>query len=115
MPYKPGASLWKLCVQPLFEIKHERIFLHRIKGHVIDKTTLFKYNFHVCKTALPNDNFGGRDTEWQKSELVKMKLWTAHCVVSSVLSEVRKREHYEKPSVRRKKKSEAARKRKFKA
>lgn len=30
-----------------------------------------------------------------------------------VLSEVRKREHYEKPSVRRKKKSEAARKRKF--
>ena len=29
------------------------------------------------------------------------------------LAEVRKREHYEKPSVRRKKKSEAARKRKF--
>ena len=27
--------------------------------------------------------------------------------------EIRKREHYEKPSVRRKKKSEAARKRKF--
>ena len=31
---------------------------------------------------------------------------------AGVLSEVRKREHYEKPSVRRKKKSEAARKRK---
>ena len=31
-----------------------------------------------------------------------------------VLAEVRKREHYEKPSVKRKKKSEAARKRKFK-
>ncbi len=29
------------------------------------------------------------------------------------MQEVRKREHYEKPSVRRKKKSEAARKRKF--
>ena len=29
------------------------------------------------------------------------------------LSEARKREHYEKPSVRRKKKSEAARKRKY--
>ncbi|MCH5209274.1 MAG: 30S ribosomal protein S21, partial [Oscillospiraceae bacterium] len=29
------------------------------------------------------------------------------------LAEVRKREHYEKPSVKRKKKSEAARKRKF--
>lgn len=36
------------------------------------------------------------------------------CQKSGVLSEVRKREHYEKPSVRKKKKSEAARKRKFK-
>ncbi len=33
--------------------------------------------------------------------------------MSGVLSEARKREHYEKPSVKRKKKSEAARKRKF--
>ena len=31
---------------------------------------------------------------------------------AGILSEVRKREHYEKPSVQRKKKSEAARKRK---
>ena len=30
-----------------------------------------------------------------------------------VIAEVRKREHYEKPSVKRKKKSEAARKRKY--
>ena len=36
------------------------------------------------------------------------------CATSGVLAEVRKREHYEKPSVKRKKKSEAARKRKFK-
>ncbi|MDR1193012.1 MAG: 30S ribosomal protein S21 [Peptococcaceae bacterium] len=36
------------------------------------------------------------------------------CQKSGVMSEVRKREHYEKPSVKRKKKSEAARKRKFK-
>lgn len=35
------------------------------------------------------------------------------CAKAGVLSEVRKREHYEKPSVRRKKKSEAARKRKY--
>lgn len=34
------------------------------------------------------------------------------CARSGVLAEVRKREHYEKPSVKRKKKSEAARKRK---
>ena len=36
------------------------------------------------------------------------------CQKSGVLSEVRKREHYEKPSVKRKRKSEAARKRKMK-
>ena len=36
------------------------------------------------------------------------------CAKSGVLAEVRKREHYEKPSVKRKKKAEAARKRKFK-
>ena len=35
------------------------------------------------------------------------------CQKAGVLSEVRKREHYEKPSVRRKLKSEAARKRKY--
>ncbi|HWI55364.1 MAG TPA: 30S ribosomal protein S21 [Desulfobacteria bacterium] len=35
------------------------------------------------------------------------------CQKSGVLSELRKREHYEKPSVKKKKKSEAARKRKF--
>lgn len=34
------------------------------------------------------------------------------CARSGVLAECRRREHYEKPSVRRKKKSEAARKRK---
>ena len=36
------------------------------------------------------------------------------CQKAGVLSEVRKRDHYEKPSVKRKLKSEAARKRKFK-
>ncbi len=35
------------------------------------------------------------------------------CQKSGVLAEARKREHYEKPSVKRKKKSEAARKRRW--
>lgn len=34
------------------------------------------------------------------------------CAKSGVLSELRKREHYESPSVKRRKKSEAARKKK---
>ena len=43
-----------------------------------------------------------------------LRIFKRSCQKAGVLSEVRKREHYEKPSVRRKLKSEAARKRKFK-
>jgi len=42
-----------------------------------------------------------------------LKRFKRSCAKDGVLQEVRKREHYEKPSVKRKKKSEAARKRKF--
>lgn len=42
-----------------------------------------------------------------------LKRFKRSCARDGVLAEVRKREHYEKPSVRRKKKSEAARKRKY--
>ncbi|MBS5481273.1 MAG: 30S ribosomal protein S21 [Acutalibacteraceae bacterium] len=52
-----------------------------------------------------------RDNESLDSALRRFK---KSCARSGVIAEVRKREHYEKPSVRRKKKSEAARKRKFK-
>ena len=52
-----------------------------------------------------------RDNEALDSALRRFK---KSCARSGVIAEVRKREHYEKPSVRRKKKSEAARKRKFK-
>ena len=52
-----------------------------------------------------------KDNETLESAL---RRWKKSCARSGVLAEVRKREHYEKPSVKRKKKSEAARKRKFK-
>ncbi len=42
-----------------------------------------------------------------------LKRFKRSCARDGVLAEVRKRKHYEKPSVKRKKKSEAARKRKF--
>jgi small subunit ribosomal protein S21 len=42
-----------------------------------------------------------------------LKRFKRQCARSGVLAEVRKREHYEKPSVKRKKKAEAARKRKY--
>ena len=43
-----------------------------------------------------------------------LKRFKRQCAKAGVLSEIRKREHYVKPSVKRKKKSEEARKRKFK-
>lgn len=43
-----------------------------------------------------------------------LRRFKRQCQKSGILAEARKREHYEKPSVRRKKKSEAARRRKFK-
>ena len=52
-----------------------------------------------------------KDNESLESALRRFK---RQCAKSGVLAEVLKREHYEKPSVKRKKKSEAARKRKFK-
>lgn len=52
-----------------------------------------------------------KDNETLDSALRRFK---RQCAKSGVFQEVRKREHYEKPSVKRKKKSEAARKRKFK-
>ena len=48
-----------------------------------------------------------KDNESLDSALRRFK---RSCARSGVLAEVRKREHYEKPSVKRKKKSEAARK-----
>ena len=51
-----------------------------------------------------------REIESLESALKRFK---RQCARSGVLQEVRKREHYEKPSVKRKKKAEAARKRKW--
>ena len=52
-----------------------------------------------------------KDNETLDSALRRFK---RQCARSGVLAELRKREHYEKPSVKRKKKSEAASKRKSK-
>jgi len=48
-----------------------------------------------------------RENESLESALKRFK---RSCARDGVMSELRKREHYEKPSVKRKKKSEAARK-----
>lgn len=43
-----------------------------------------------------------------------LRRFKKQCARYGILTEVKRREHYEKPSVKRKKKSEAARKRKYK-
>lgn len=42
-----------------------------------------------------------------------LRRFKRNCAKAGIMGEVRKREHYDKPSVKRKKKSEAARKRKY--
>ena len=51
-----------------------------------------------------------KDGESLDSALRRFK---RNCAKAGIQQEIRKREHYEKPSVKRKKKSEAARKRKY--
>ena len=51
-----------------------------------------------------------KENETMDSALRRFK---RNCAKDGIQQEIRKREHYEKPSVRRKKKSEAARKRKY--
>ena len=49
----------------------------------------------------------------KENETLDSALRRFSCAKAGIQQEIRKREHYEKPSVKRKKKSEAARKRKY--
>jgi len=51
-----------------------------------------------------------KDNETLDSALRRFK---RDCAKAGIMGEIRKREHYDKPSVKRKKKSEAARKRRY--
>ena len=79
------------------------------------------YSYSLSKSADVNGDVCIRE-EGKKMEVKvgeneslesALKRWKRKCSHSGVIAEVRKREHYEKPSVRRKKKAEAARKRKY--
>ncbi len=70
----------------------------------------------TCKCSV----FGGREREMSKTVVRKnesledaLRRFKRSVSKTGTLQEYRKREFYEKPSVKRKKKSEAARKRKF--
>jgi len=71
--------------------------------------------------GVPFDGFseGGKimsEVKIQNNESLDnaLRRFKKQCAKAGIKTELKKREHYEKPSVKRKKKSEAARKRKFK-
>ena len=68
------------------------------------------YNWREVRCEVMS-NVVVKENETLDSALRRFK---RNCAKAGIQQEIRKREHYEKPSVRRKKKSEAARKRKFK-
>ena len=71
-----------------------------------------------CSTTSATE---GREIETMSTVVVKenesldsaLRRFKRSCAKAGIQQEIRKREHYEKPSVKRKKKSEAARKRKY--
>lgn len=93
---------------------------------MLDNSVLFDYNFlrifkKYSKFVITPDSRseGGnkvsqvriKENESLDSAIRRFKRQTSR---DGIIQEVRKRKHYEKPSVARKKKSEAARKRKYK-
>ena len=86
----------------------------------IDTVNILLYNVKELTQGFPYAYSEGgeimsqvkvKENESLDSALRRFKRQTSR---DGVIQEVRKREHYEKPSVKRKKKSEAARKRKYK-
>ena len=69
----------------------------------------------VCRRDVRREGKQVSEVHVNKNESLEsaLKRFKRQCARAGVLAEVRKREHYEKPSVKRKKKAEAARKRKY--
>lgn len=69
----------------------------------------------MCCGLLRREGKQVSETKVRKNETIDAALrrFKRSIAKDGVLAEVKKRKHYEKPSVKRKKKSEAARKRKF--
>ncbi len=81
---------------------------------LLDTEKSMRYNCGVSQQVKGGNKMSQvkvKDNESLESALRRFKRQTSR---DGVIQEVRKREHYEKPSVKRKKKSEAARKRKYK-
>ena len=80
---------------------------------------ILNYRLHslFARNNVPHERGGKLIVEIRAGENESLesalKRWKRKCARSGILADARKREHYEKPSVKRKKKAEAARKRKY--
>ena len=71
-------------------------------------------NLYISATAEGRENRVSKIEVKPNEDLDSaLRRFKRSCAKAGIQQEIRKREHYEKPSVRRKKKSEAARKRKY--
>ena len=70
--------------------------------------------FRICTWGEGKDTVSEVKLKENESLDNALRRFKKSCAKDGIMGEVRKREHYDKPSVRRKKKSEAARKRKHK-
>lgn len=118
------ANCIQICEQIVNKIRNISIFLTKfaedcrkdetICGFLLDTGKTLRYNDGVSQQVKGGNQMSQvkvKDNESLESALRRFKRQTSR---DGVIQEVRKREHYEKPSVKRKKKSEAARKRKYK-
>ena len=82
-----------VCVKACIIITQSVMLLEGLKGGQVDMSNVIVKENETLDSAL--------------------RRFKRSCAKAGIQQEIRKREHYEKPSVRRKKKSEAARKRKY--
>ena len=80
----------------------------------LDRENPLLYNYTVSQTVKGGNKMSQVKVKENESLESALRRFKKQCARAGVIQEVRKREAYEKPSVRRKKKSEAARKRKYK-
>ena len=100
----------------------KKLLTHKTESVIIDARSPFAHDRRrrrthgvVSRRDVRREGKQVSEVHVNKNESLEsaLKRFKRQCARAGVLAEVRKREHYEKPSVKRKKKAEAARKRKY--
>ena len=92
-----------LSLIPVEEFQYRHLSALCFLKYIADLTSMLREGIKVAEVRV------GKNESLETA----LKRFKRSCAKDGVIAEVRKREHYEKPSVKRKKKSEAARKRKY--